>query len=162
MLRPVTESPRDGTRVLIFFYSPESLGSYGPDAATVVCGEFGEDRWGFDGCPSSLRYPASNVAGWMPIPDRAAPDLAALALRQTEEIERLRAALVEVVQCLAGQPEYHAQGMGCGLENRSITDRYEAMEHGWERAMERIHDEHIEPAADAARAALASKEATHG
>ena len=94
MLRPVTEAPRDGTRVLIFFYSPESLDCYWPDAVTVVCGEFGEDRWGFDGYPSSLRYPASNVAGWMPIPDRAAPDLAAIALRQAEEIERLRGALI--------------------------------------------------------------------
>lgn len=33
------------------------------------------------------------------------------------------------------EPEYHHQGMGCGLEDRDITDRYEAMEHGWEEAM---------------------------
>lgn len=34
-------------------------------------------------------------------------------------------------------PEYHEQGMGCGLEDRCITDRYEAMRHGWECAMDR-------------------------
>ena len=34
--------------------------------------------------------------------------------------------------------EYHSQGMGCGLEDRDITDRYEACAHGWERAMERV------------------------
>ncbi len=29
-------------------------------------------------------------------------------------------------------PDYHHQGMGCGLEDRNITDRYDAMAHGWE------------------------------
>jgi len=33
--------------------------------------------------------------------------------------------------------EYHHQGMGCGLEDRNITDRYEAMEHGFDEAIER-------------------------
>lgn len=32
---------------------------------------------------------------------------------------------------------YHAEAMGCGLEDRGITNRYEAMAYGWERAMER-------------------------
>lgn len=35
-------------------------------------------------------------------------------------------------------PEYHDSGMGCGLEDRGITDRYEAMRHGWECALERV------------------------
>ena len=34
-------------------------------------------------------------------------------------------------------PEYHYQGMGCGLEDRGITDRYEAMQYGWDCAIER-------------------------
>ena len=34
-------------------------------------------------------------------------------------------------------PDYHDQGMGCGLEDRNITDRYEAMAHGWDCALER-------------------------
>ena len=33
---------------------------------------------------------------------------------------------------------YHTSGMGCGLEDRGITDRYEAMQHGWEQAVEQI------------------------
>ena len=32
---------------------------------------------------------------------------------------------------------YNSHAMGCGLEDRDITDRYEAMAYGWERAMER-------------------------
>lgn len=32
---------------------------------------------------------------------------------------------------------YNPEAMGCGLEDRCITDRYEAMAYGWERAMER-------------------------
>lgn len=35
-------------------------------------------------------------------------------------------------------PEYHAQGMGCGLEDRGITDRYDAMRYGWDEAIERV------------------------
>lgn len=34
--------------------------------------------------------------------------------------------------------EYHSQGMGCGLEDRGITDRYEACAHGWECALDRV------------------------
>lgn len=34
-------------------------------------------------------------------------------------------------------PEYHSGGMGCGLEDRGITDRYEAMRYGWDQCMER-------------------------
>lgn len=33
---------------------------------------------------------------------------------------------------------YHYQGMGCGIEDRGITDRYAACEHGWDCAMERV------------------------
>lgn len=39
------------------------------------------------------------------------------------------------------EPEYHTQGMGCGLEDRCITDRYEAMAHGWDCAIERLTEE---------------------
>ena len=37
-------------------------------------------------------------------------------------------------------PEYHEQGMGCGLEDRCITDRYEAMRYGWECALDRVDE----------------------
>ena len=33
---------------------------------------------------------------------------------------------------------YHYQGMGCGIEDRGIHDRYQACEYGWESAMERV------------------------
>lgn len=35
------------------------------------------------------------------------------------------------------EPDYHSSGMGCGLEDRNITNRYDAMQHGWECAIER-------------------------
>lgn len=43
------------------------------------------------------------------------------------------------------QPEYHEAGMGCGLEDRGITCRYEAMRHGWDAAMERVYSEVMPP-----------------
>lgn len=35
-------------------------------------------------------------------------------------------------------PEYHEEAMGCGLEDRNITDRYDAMYHGWDYAIDRM------------------------
>lgn len=35
-------------------------------------------------------------------------------------------------------PEYSHQGMGCGLEDRGITDRYEAMAYGYQEALEQF------------------------
>lgn len=35
-------------------------------------------------------------------------------------------------------PEYHYEAMGCGLEDQGITDRYKAMQYGWDQAIERI------------------------
>ena len=70
------------------------------------------------------------------------------------ENERLRGKIEEIVTALDGEPEYHYQGMGCGLEDRNITDRYDAMEYGWEQAMDRIYSEHINHALDLAKEAL--------
>ena len=39
------------------------------------------------------------------------------------------------------EPEYHYSAMGCGLEDRDIHDRYDAMLHGWEKAVEKFHEE---------------------
>lgn len=50
---------------------------------------------------------------------------------------------MEFIKDRANEPEYHVQGMGCGLEDRDITDRYQAMEYGWEKAMERIYSDVI-------------------
>lgn len=35
-------------------------------------------------------------------------------------------------------PDYNSQALGCGLEDRGITDRYEAMQYGWDQCMERV------------------------
>ncbi|QDP55338.1 MAG: hypothetical protein Tp176DCM1853251_22 [Prokaryotic dsDNA virus sp.] len=68
--------------------------------------------------------------------------------------DALEAAMKEARAMLEGEPEYHFQGMGCGLEDRCITDRYEAMRFGWEQAMERVYGEHINDAKEICDAAL--------
>lgn len=69
--------------------------------------------------------------------------------------------IIDSVTDLDNEPQYHEQGMGCGLEDRNITDRYKAMRYGWEEAMERVYGEVIPcaeelsfPATDAAIAEL--------
>jgi hypothetical protein len=79
---------------------------------------------------------------------------AAQRIADAARIAELEAALREARKCLEGEPEYHPQGMGCGLEDRGITDRYDAMEHGWEQAMERVYGEHINGAREVIDAAL--------
>lgn len=51
--------------------------------------------------------------------------------------------IIDSVTDLDNEPKYHGGGMGCGLEDRGITDRYDAMQHGWECAMERVYGEVI-------------------
>ncbi|MFB9086244.1 hypothetical protein LU604_10680 [Erwinia tracheiphila] len=55
--------------------------------------------------------------------------------------------IIDSVTDLDNEPQYHYEGMGCGLEDRNITDRYEAMRHGWDQAMESVYGELI-PCAD--------------
>ena len=55
--------------------------------------------------------------------------------------------IIDTVTNLDNEPQYHAEGMGCGLEDRGITDRYDACRYGWDEAMERIYGEVI-PCAD--------------
>lgn len=55
--------------------------------------------------------------------------------------------IVDTVTNLDNEPQYHAEGMGCGLEDRGITDRYDACRYGWDEAMERVYGEVI-PCAD--------------
>ncbi|MBX9496102.1 hypothetical protein J8Z86_08430 [Yersinia enterocolitica] len=51
--------------------------------------------------------------------------------------------IIDSVTDLDNEPKYHSKGMACGLEDRGITDRYDAMQHGWECAMERVYGEVI-------------------
>ncbi|WP_215762234.1 hypothetical protein [Acetobacter sp. P1H12_c] len=61
------------------------------------------------------------------------------------------------------EPKYHDQGMGCGLEDRGIHDRYEAMGYGWDQAMERVCSEFPETVLlTAHQAAIAALEAEVG
>ncbi|NTG00053.1 hypothetical protein G6L30_07955 [Agrobacterium rhizogenes] len=62
----------------------------------------------------------------------------------------------EALAALDGEPEYHYSGMGCGLEDRNIHNRYDAMHHGWDCALERAYGEHVIPAREAIDAFLAS------
>ncbi|HFF9548204.1 TPA: hypothetical protein ACGFAM_000735 [Klebsiella pneumoniae] len=55
--------------------------------------------------------------------------------------------IVDSATNLDNEPQYHEEGMGCGLEDRGITDRYDACRYGWDEAMERIYGEVI-PCAD--------------
>jgi|GEM_PF-1161245 len=63
------------------------------------------------------------------------------------------------------QPEYHDQGMGCGVEDRGYQrDGYSACYYGWESAMERVYSEVISdaipetPATDAFLAEVRAQE----
>ncbi|ENG6106958.1 hypothetical protein ACAY19_000817 [Serratia liquefaciens] len=88
---------------------------------------------------------------------------AAAALVRCDALAVENAALKDTLGyiCNRGnEPEYHDCGMGCGLEDRGITDRYEAMYHGWEGAMSRMYSDVIPeempetPATDSALAAI--------
>jgi len=76
--------------------------------------------------------------------------------RLEAENERMREAISGALGSLDGEPEYHDQGMGCGLEDRNIIDRYEAMQHGWECAMERVYSENVSWAKDQLSSALST------
>ncbi|HFU0596187.1 TPA: hypothetical protein ACGTUJ_000346 [Escherichia coli] len=54
----------------------------------------------------------------------------------------LKSVLEEIIN--ADEPEYHEQGMGCGVEDRGYQrDGYSACYYGWESAMERVYSEVI-------------------
>lgn len=54
----------------------------------------------------------------------------------------LKSVLEEIIN--ADEPEYHDQGMGCGVEDRGYQrDGYSACYYGWESAMERVYSEVI-------------------
>ena len=52
--------------------------------------------------------------------------------------QEARLAEWELFRAQFGGLAYHYQGMGCGIEDRGITDRYQACEHGWDCAMDRV------------------------
>ena len=74
---------------------------------------------------------------------------ARLRAEASEAREKKLAEALEHMSDTDNEPEYHQVGMGCGLEDRCITDRYDAMEHGWDCAMERVYAEVISVANEA-------------
>ncbi|WP_228276272.1 hypothetical protein [Klebsiella quasipneumoniae] len=82
---------------------------------------------------------------------QALRDTAMQALKsQVEQLAAENVAMKQIVDSvtnLDNEPQYHAEGMGCGLEDRGITDRYDACRYGWDEAMERVYGEVI-PCAD--------------
>ncbi|MCQ0789401.1 hypothetical protein ABN340_24005 [Klebsiella pneumoniae] len=74
--------------------------------------------------------------------DKLAAEYVALALENVAMKQ-----IVDSVTNLDNEPQYHAEGMGCGLEDRGITNRYDACRYGWDEAMERVYGEVI-PCAD--------------
>lgn len=54
----------------------------------------------------------------------------------------LKSVLEEIIN--AAEPEYHEQGMGCGVEDRGYQrDGYSACSYGWYSAIDRIYSEVI-------------------
>lgn len=66
---------------------------------------------------------------------------------QLEKLAAENAGLKSALECVINpdnQPEYHDQGMGCGVEDRGYqSDGYSACYYGWESAMERVYSEVI-------------------
>lgn len=66
---------------------------------------------------------------------------------QVEKLAAENAGLKYALECVINpdnQPEYHGQGMGCGVEDRGYQrDGYSACYYGWESAMERVYSEVI-------------------
>lgn len=58
-----------------------------------------------------------------------------------DECIRMTNALVQFESIIIEHPEYHYEAMGCGLEDRNITDRYEAMKYGFECAVDKMYDQ---------------------
>lgn len=63
-------------------------------------------------------------------------------------------ALKAILEAVEDEPEYHQQGMGCGLEDRAIHDRYDAMRHGWDKAVFRCRELLDQGPLEQARAAI--------
>ncbi len=77
---------------------------------------------------------AAHNAGYFPVDAPGQPEIHELCGKVEGALAALSHAEGEAVEIEA--PEFHAEGMGCGLEDRGITDRYEAMEYGFNEAVE--------------------------
>lgn len=68
-------------------------------------------------------------------------------LARSNALATENAGLKDALECVINpdnQPEYHDQGMGCGVEDHGYQrDGYSACYYGWESAMERVYSEVI-------------------
>lgn len=105
------------------------------------------------------------VKGWKLVPVEPTEEMNKAGIRWLNGLQHMRAvdkrnALNEAFKAMADvapqppalgveveveYPHFSDQGMGCGLEDRGITDRYEAMRYGWDEAMDRCAGEVVEP-----------------
>ncbi|MCA6954803.1 hypothetical protein [Pectobacterium polaris] len=94
----------------------------------------------WNACRAAMLQPSSNSPSWIGIDwaKNCEPVISALTAENLALKE-----IIDHVTDLDNEPQYHESGMGCGLEDKNITDRYEAMQHGWDAAMERVYSEVI-------------------
>jgi hypothetical protein len=78
--------------------------------------------------------------GEFPEPLYSATTVSALQARIATQAEHQAKALEGVQAFEFDPPPYHSEAMGCGLEDRGIRDRYEAMAYGWDEAMDRAYE----------------------
>ena len=69
--------------------------------------------------------------------ERAASAVLAQDKRESEKL-RERLADWELFRSQFSILGYHYQAIGCGIEDRQITDRYGACQYGWDEAMDRV------------------------
>lgn len=97
----------------------------------------------FAQCVEKIREQSAQLAGAAAMQDmmtREAFEFKAQVATLTRERDEARARIEEWESFRSGfeNLSYHSEGMGCGIEDRGITDRYVACEHGWDCAMERV------------------------
>lgn len=139
----------------------EDLHSLNPASETVKCLSLGADE--IDRLRARVEKLEAENAKLRTIPMRYRRMEFNAQLQQ--EAKTLRARVKELEASVAFEmdwPDFHAEAMGCGLEDRNITDRYEAMRYGWDEAIEccaeRLPEELYTHAPDAS-AIIAAKDA---
>lgn len=79
-------------------------------------------------------------------------------ITELEALVRELAGKFESLKDMEHSPQYHHQGMGCGVEDRCLqTDGYGAAEYGWNNAVDRYADWVIDVAEDALSNPLVSE-----
>lgn len=124
--------------------APAPVGEYPAKALEVVepvaC--LVETEWGVMVWPISDIDEAGTYCDEGEFPELLYPaaTVSALQARIATQAEHQAKALEGVQAFEFDPPPYHSEAMGCGLEDRGIRDRYEAMAYGWDEAMDRAYE----------------------